>query len=70
MRGYEVAVMKTAMEILGIPAGPVRPPLTNCRPQDIEDIRRLMEVYREVIEERESGLSAERSPAGAGGKFR
>jgi 5-dehydro-4-deoxyglucarate dehydratase len=70
MRGYEVAVMKQAMEILGIPAGPVRPPLTNCRAQDVEDIRKLLEVHREVIEERESGESAERSPAGAGRSFR
>lgn len=46
-RGYEVAAMKAAMEILGIPAGPVRPPLMNCRPKDIEDIRKLMEVYKE-----------------------
>jgi 5-dehydro-4-deoxyglucarate dehydratase len=45
-RGYEVAVMKEAMTILGIPAGPVRPPLMNCRPEDIEDTRQLMEVYR------------------------
>jgi 5-dehydro-4-deoxyglucarate dehydratase len=68
VRGYEVAVMKTAMELLGMPAGPVRPPLTNCRPQDVEDIRKLLEVYREVevIEERESGAVAERSSAGAG----
>jgi 5-dehydro-4-deoxyglucarate dehydratase len=48
MRGYEVAVMKQAMEILGMPAGPVRPPLTDCRPGDIEDLRKLMEVYGEV----------------------
>jgi 5-dehydro-4-deoxyglucarate dehydratase len=27
--GYEVAVMKAAMELLGYPAGPVRPPLAN-----------------------------------------
>ena len=66
MRGYEVAVMKQAMAILGLPAGPVRPPLIACRPQDVEDIRKLMEVYREVIEERESGEPAERSSAGAG----
>ena len=66
MRGYEVAVMKQAMEILGIPAGGVRPPLASCRPEDIEDIRKLMQVYREVIEERESGRLAERSPTGAG----
>jgi 5-dehydro-4-deoxyglucarate dehydratase len=66
VRGYEVSVMKTAMEILGMPAGPVRPPLINCRPQDVEDVRKLMEVYGDVIEERESGERAERSPAGAG----
>ena len=66
MRGYEVAVMKQAMEILGISAGPVRPPLTNCRPRDIEDLRKLMDVYRDVLEERESGYLAERSQAGAG----
>ena len=70
MRGYEVAVMKQAMEILGMPAGPVRPPLSNCRAQDVEDIRKLLEGYRDVIEERESGESAERSPAGAGRSFR
>jgi 5-dehydro-4-deoxyglucarate dehydratase len=50
VRGYEVAAMKVAMEILGISAGPVRPPLTNCRPQDVNDIRELMKVYEEVRE--------------------
>ncbi len=48
MRGYEVAVMKQAMAILGMPAGPVRPPLTNCRPQDIDDLRKLMGVYSDM----------------------
>jgi 5-dehydro-4-deoxyglucarate dehydratase len=47
-RGYEVAMMKQAMEILGMPAGPVRPPLMNCRPKDIEDLVKLMDVYREM----------------------
>jgi 5-dehydro-4-deoxyglucarate dehydratase len=47
-RGYEVAVMKQAMEILGIPAGPVRPPLMNCRTGDVEDLKKLMQVYREM----------------------
>ena len=45
-RGYEVAVMKAAMEILGMPAGPVRPPLTACGERDLADIRALMDVYR------------------------
>jgi len=50
MKGYEVAVMKEAMEMLGYPAGPVRPPLTKCRAQDREDLRELMVVYRESLE--------------------
>jgi 5-dehydro-4-deoxyglucarate dehydratase len=49
-KGYEVAVMKEAMEILGMPAGPVRPPLMNCRPIDVEDTRKLMKVYREFAQ--------------------
>lgn len=49
VKGYEVSVMKVAMEMLGMPAGPVRPPLENCRPQDIEDTRALMDAYREVL---------------------
>jgi 5-dehydro-4-deoxyglucarate dehydratase len=48
-KGYEVAVMKEAMEILGMPAGPVRPPLMNCRAQDKEDVRLLMEKYRRFV---------------------
>jgi 5-dehydro-4-deoxyglucarate dehydratase len=48
-RGYEVAAMKAAMEILGLPAGPVRPPLVNCRAEDIADLAALMQTYREVL---------------------
>ena len=45
-RGYEVAVMKSAMELLGMRAGPVRPPLMNTRQEDLADLRKLMDVYR------------------------
>jgi 5-dehydro-4-deoxyglucarate dehydratase len=48
VRGYEVAVMKEAMEILGLPAGPVRPPLMNCRAKDIDDLKQLMQLYGEM----------------------
>jgi 5-dehydro-4-deoxyglucarate dehydratase len=47
-KGYEVAVMKEAMQILGMPAGPVRPPLMNCRASDIADLRALMQVYQDM----------------------
>jgi len=33
------------MEILGMPAGPVRPPLTNCSERDIADLRVLLGAY-------------------------
>jgi 5-dehydro-4-deoxyglucarate dehydratase len=49
VKGYEVSAMKAAMEILGMPAGPVRPPLTNCAAKDIADLRGLMEVYSDVM---------------------
>jgi len=46
VKGYEVAVMKTAMEMMGKPAGPVRPPLENTRPQDMKDLERIVATYQ------------------------
>lgn len=48
-KGYEVAVMKSAMEILGHPAGPVRPPLVNINDAELAELRKLMEVYADVL---------------------
>jgi 5-dehydro-4-deoxyglucarate dehydratase len=50
VKGYEVTVMKAAMEILGIPAGPVRPPLCECSEKDLADLRQLLDVYADVID--------------------
>jgi 5-dehydro-4-deoxyglucarate dehydratase len=50
MRGYEVSIMKEAMTMLGMAAGPVRPPLCEVRPQDREDLKKLIDVYRDVLE--------------------
>jgi 5-dehydro-4-deoxyglucarate dehydratase len=47
-KGYEVAAMKEAMEILGMPAGPVRPPLMNCREADKKDLAALMKTYADM----------------------
>ncbi|MBI1898482.1 MAG: 5-dehydro-4-deoxyglucarate dehydratase [Acidobacteria bacterium] len=49
-RGYEVSVMKAAMEMLGMPAGPVRPPLHDCREKDIADLRHLMNAYADMLD--------------------
>jgi 5-dehydro-4-deoxyglucarate dehydratase len=48
-KGYEVSAMKAAMEILGMPAGTVRPPLTACSERDIADLRALMDVYADMV---------------------
>ncbi len=48
-KGYEVSVMKAAMEILGKPAGPVRPPLVEVRPEERKEIEELMERYKPVL---------------------
>lgn len=42
-RGYEVAVMKGAMELLGHPAGPVRPPLVDLSPDERAELRQVLE---------------------------
>jgi len=51
VKGYEVAVMKTAMEMMGKPAGPVRPPLENTRLQDSKDLERIVETYQAYEQE-------------------
>lgn len=40
--GWEVSVMKAAMELLGFRAGPVRPPLANLTPADVEALKALL----------------------------
>ncbi len=45
VKGYEVTAMKAAMEMLGMPAGPVRPPLCPCSEKDLADLKQLMELY-------------------------
>jgi len=47
-KGYEVAVMKEAMEMFGMPAGPVRPPLMNCKEADKKDLAELLKAYADM----------------------
>jgi 5-dehydro-4-deoxyglucarate dehydratase len=42
-RGFEVAVMKAAMELLGHPAGPVRPPLADLSADERTELRVILE---------------------------
>jgi 5-dehydro-4-deoxyglucarate dehydratase len=41
-KGYEVTVMKVAMDAVGLVGGAVRPPLTPVKPEEVEEIRALI----------------------------
>ena len=44
-RGYEVSVMKAAMELLGHKAGPARPPLANPSESEIAELARFLKKH-------------------------
>jgi 5-dehydro-4-deoxyglucarate dehydratase len=41
-KGYEVTVMKVAMDAVGLAGGAVRPPLTPVKPEEVEEIRAMI----------------------------
>lgn len=45
-KGYEVTVMKEMMNLAGLAAGPVRPPLPALAPQELPELRALLERFR------------------------
>lgn len=47
-KGYEVSVMKAAMDILGLSGGRCRPPLPDCAPDDVKELKRLLARWRSV----------------------
>ena len=49
-KGYEVSVMKEMMNQLGMAAGPVRPPLPQLTHADQEDVRRLVEKWKPILD--------------------
>ncbi len=48
-RGYEVSVMKALMDLLGLAGGPVRPPLANLRPEEVDTLRASLPAWKTVI---------------------
>jgi 5-dehydro-4-deoxyglucarate dehydratase len=41
-KGYEVTIMKAAMDAVGLVGGAVRPPLPELRPEDVADVKAMM----------------------------
>jgi len=45
-KGYEVSVMKEMMNLLGMAAGPVRPPLADVRKEEIAELKAMLETWK------------------------
>ena len=48
-KGYEVSVMKEMMNLLGLAGGPVRPPLPNLRPEEVDELQVMLKQWRPVL---------------------
>ncbi|MGH9971274.1 MAG: 5-dehydro-4-deoxyglucarate dehydratase [Pyrinomonadaceae bacterium] len=48
-KGYEVSVVKAQMNILGMAAGPVRPPLVNVSDNEMVELREMLEGWQPVL---------------------
>ncbi|HEU4766603.1 MAG TPA: 5-dehydro-4-deoxyglucarate dehydratase [Pyrinomonadaceae bacterium] len=48
-RGYEVSTMKAMMEMVGLSAGPVRPPLVNVRPEEEDELRTILSTWEKFL---------------------
>lgn len=48
-RGYEVSVMKTMMDLMGLKGGPVRPPLENVTKPEVKLIQEVVELYKDYV---------------------
>ena len=49
-KGYEVAVVKATMDILGLAGGPVRPPLVNVSAEEMIELRTMLENWKAVVD--------------------
>ncbi|HZE96084.1 MAG TPA: 5-dehydro-4-deoxyglucarate dehydratase [Planctomycetota bacterium] len=45
-KGYEVSVMKEMMTLIGLAAGPVRPPLANVKKEEIAELKTMLEGWK------------------------
>jgi 5-dehydro-4-deoxyglucarate dehydratase len=45
-KGYEVSAMKSMMDMIGLVGGPVRPPLVDLRPDEVEALRGTLERWK------------------------
>ena len=45
-KGYEVSVMKEMMMLIGLAAGPVRPPLANVKKEEVAELKAMLKAWK------------------------
>jgi 5-dehydro-4-deoxyglucarate dehydratase len=48
-RGYEVSAMKAMMDMVGLNGGPVRPPLVNVTPEEMDELRTVLSHWEKFL---------------------
>ena len=48
-RGYEVSAMKAMMDMIGLNGGPVRPPLVNVTPSELDELRTILGRWEKYL---------------------
>lgn len=48
-RGYEVSAMKALMDMIGLNGGPVRPPLVNVTPEELDELRTILGHWEKFL---------------------
>jgi 5-dehydro-4-deoxyglucarate dehydratase len=48
-RGYEVSAMKALMDMAGMNGGPVRPPLVNVTPEELDELRTILGHWEKYL---------------------
>jgi len=48
-RGYEVAALKAMMDMIGLNGGPVRPPLVNVTPHELDELRTILSRWEKYL---------------------
>ncbi len=48
-KGYEVSTMKAMMDMIGLNAGPVRPPLVNVTPEEEDELRTILATWEKFL---------------------
>lgn len=49
-KGYEVSAMKAMMDMVGLHGGPVRPPLPEVKPEEVEELRTIVEKWKPFLD--------------------